>query len=102
HVFHPIAVKPQNASRLADAATERCIQRVDRKGKYVLLALDRGLLTLHFRLDGQLVWFSNGAELLERANVKENGTHVEVAVEFGKHLLLRVTLACAARPATPR
>ena len=87
HVFHPIAVKPQNASRLADAATERCIQRVDRKGKYVLLALDRGLLTLHFRLDGQLVWFSNGAELLERANVKENGTHVDVAFEFGRGVL---------------
>ena len=87
HVFHPIAVKPQKASCLVDFATNRSIQRVDRKGKYVLLVLDRGLLTLHFRLDGQLVWFSNGAELLERANRKENGVHVDVALEFGKGVL---------------
>ncbi len=87
HVFHPIALKPQRASRLVDLATERCIQRVDRKGKYVLLVLDRGLLTLHFRLDGQLVWFSNAAELLERANAGENGTHVDVAFELGNGVL---------------
>lgn len=87
HVFHPIAVKPQKASCLVDIATNRSIQRVDRKGKYVLLVLDRGLLTLHFRLDGQLVWFSSGAELLERANSKENGVHVDVALEFGKGVL---------------
>lgn len=86
-VFHPIAVKPQKASCLVDFATNRSIQRVDRKGKYVLLVLDRGLLTLHFRLDGQLVWFSNGAELLERANRKENGVHVDVALEFGNGVL---------------
>ena len=87
HVFHPIAVKPQKASCLVDIATNRSIQRVDRKGKYVLLVLDRGLLTLHFRLDGQLVWFSNGAELLERANIKEKGVHVDVAFEFGNGVL---------------
>jgi len=87
HVFHPIAVKPQEASRLADLATNRAIQRVDRKGKYVLLALDRGLLTMHFRLDGQLVWFLDRAELLERANLKENGVHVDVALEFAKGVL---------------
>src|SRR5437870_12768222 len=87
HVFHPIAVKPQEASRLADLATNRAIQRVDRKGKYVLLALDRGLLTMHFRLDGQLVWFLDRAELLERANLNENGVHVDVALEFAKGVL---------------
>jgi formamidopyrimidine-DNA glycosylase len=87
HVFHPIAVKPQPVSRLVDLATGRCIQRVDRKGKYVLLALDRGLITLHFRLDGQLVWFSNGVELLERGNARQNGIHVDVALEFGRGVL---------------
>jgi formamidopyrimidine-DNA glycosylase len=87
HVFHPIAVKPQKASRLVDLATNRSIQRVDRKGKYVLLVLDRGLLTLHFRLDGQLVWFSNEAELLERANMKEHGVHVDVAFTFATGVL---------------
>ena len=87
HVFHPITVKPQKARRLVDLATNRSILRVDRKGKYVVLVLDRGLLTLHFRLDGQLVWFSNGTELRERANRRENGVHVDVAFEFAKGVL---------------
>src|SRR2546426_338195 len=87
HVFHPIALKPQPLARLVEVATDRSIQRVDRKGKYVLLLLDRGLLTLHFRLDGQLVWFTGAAELLERANARKNGVHVDVAFEFGKGVL---------------
>jgi formamidopyrimidine-DNA glycosylase len=87
HVFHPIALKPQPASRLARFATDRCIQRVDRKGKYVLLVLDRGLLTLHFRLDGQFLWFSHAAELHKRANVRNNGVHVDVAFEFANGVL---------------
>jgi formamidopyrimidine-DNA glycosylase len=86
-LFHPIAVKPQPVSRLVALATGRCIQRVNRKGKYVLLVLDHGLVTLHFRLDGQLVWFLNAEELLERANTKENEVHVDVAFEFGKGVL---------------
>ena len=87
HVFHPIAVKPQPARHLPGLATGRCIERVERKGKYVLLMLDRGLLTLHFRLDGQLVWFADGRELLARANVPENGVHVDVAFELSKGVL---------------
>ncbi len=87
HVFHPIALKPQSTSRLVELATNRRIQRVERKGKYVLLMLDRGLVTLHFRLDGQLLWFSDAAELLGRANAGENGVHVDVAFEFGKGVL---------------
>ena len=87
HVLHPIAVKPQAPSRLARFATGRRILRVDRKGKYVLLVLDRGLVTLHFRLDGQLLWFSSTKELTERANQSENGVHVDVALEFDKGVL---------------
>ena len=87
HVFHPIAVKPQPARRLAEFATNRPIERVERKGKYVLLLLDRGLITLHFRLDGQLVWFADGKELLQRANVQESGVHVDVAFELSKGVL---------------
>ena len=87
HIFHPIAVKPQPVRRLAELATDRCIQHVERKGKYVLLVLDRGLLTLHFRLDGQLLWFAHGQELVERANANENGAHVDVAFEFKKGVL---------------
>ena len=87
HVFHPIAVKPQPVGRLAGLATGRRIQRVERKGKYVLLVLDRGLVTLHFKLDGQLVWFADGKKLLARANVPDNGVHVDVAFELNKGAL---------------
>jgi len=87
HVFHAIATKPQTASHLVEFVTGRRIQRVERKGKYVLLVLDRGLLTLHFRLDGQLIWFANAEELLERANARENGVHVDVAFELGNGVL---------------
>src|SRR5258708_5529684 len=87
HVFHPIATKPQAASHLAHHAQGRRIRNVDRKGKNVLLVLDRGLLTMHFRLDGQLLWFSNGKELLERANQRENDVHVDVAFELDKGVL---------------
>src|SRR5438445_7445363 len=82
HVLHPIAVKPQSASHLARFATDRRIRCVTRKGKYVLLVLDRGLLTLHFRLDGQLLWFSSPNEFLDRANQPKNGVHVDVAFAF--------------------
>src|SRR5439155_3720669 len=68
HVLHPIATKPQDPAQVARQAQGRRIRIVDRQGKYVLLVLDRGLLTMHFRLDGQLLWFSNGQELRERAN----------------------------------
>jgi formamidopyrimidine-DNA glycosylase len=60
---------------------------VDRKGKYLLFVLDRGLLTMHFRLDGQLIWFSNSKELLNHANQSENGVHVDVALELDKGVL---------------
>ncbi|HEX8766363.1 MAG TPA: DNA-formamidopyrimidine glycosylase family protein, partial [Candidatus Acidoferrum sp.] len=86
-VFHPIVVKPQPARRLVQLATGRRIESVERKGKYILLMLDRGLLTLHFRLDGQLVWFADGRELLDRANVAENGVHVDVAFELSQGVL---------------
>src|SRR5216683_8230409 len=87
HVFHPIATKPQTSSRLARHAQGRRIRIVDRQGKYVLLVLNRGLLTMHFKLDGQLLWFSNAKELLQRANQGENGVHVDVALELDKGVL---------------
>ena len=87
HVFHPIATKPQVASHVARHAQGCHIRIVRRKGKYVLLVLDRGLLTMHFRLDGQLLWFSSAKELLERANQGESGVHVDVALELDKGIL---------------
>jgi formamidopyrimidine-DNA glycosylase len=87
HVFHPIAVKPQPPSRLPRLATGCSVRCVERKGKYVVLVLDRGILTLHFRLDGQLLWFANASELFARANRGKDGVHVDVALEFGKGVL---------------
>jgi formamidopyrimidine-DNA glycosylase len=87
HVFHPIATKPQTASHLARHAQGRRIRIVERRGKYVLIALDSGLVTMHFKLDGQLIWFSSPNELLERANQQENGVHVDVAFELEKGVL---------------
>jgi formamidopyrimidine-DNA glycosylase len=87
HIFHAIATKPQLASHVARFAEGRRIRTVDRKGKYVLLVLDRGLLTLHFRLDGQLLWFSKAKELLERANTGAKPVHVDVAFELDRGVL---------------
>jgi formamidopyrimidine-DNA glycosylase len=87
HVFHPIATRPQKPSQLARFAEGRRIQTVERRGKYLLLQLDRGLLTLHFRLDGQLVWFAGAKELAVRANQPGNGVHVDVALELDKGVL---------------
>ena len=87
HVFHPIVTKPQVASHLARHAQGRRISSVQRQGKYILLVLDRGLLTMHFKLDGQLLWFANTKELLQRANQSENGVHVDVALELDNGVL---------------
>jgi formamidopyrimidine-DNA glycosylase len=87
HVFHPIATKPQPASYLARHAQGSHIRTVDRKGKYVLLGLDRSLVTMHFKLDGQLLWFSSVKELLRLANQSDNSVHVDVAFELDKGVL---------------
>ncbi len=87
HVFHPIATKPQAPSHLARNAQGCRIRAVARQGKYVLLVLDRGLLTMHFKLDGQLLWFANSKELIQRANQSETGVHVDVALELDKGVL---------------
>src|SRR6266849_2867917 len=87
HVLQPIATKPQSPSQVARLALGRYIRRVGRKGKYVLLSLDRGLLTMHFKLDGQLLWFADAKEMLQRANQRENGVHVDVALELDKGVL---------------
>jgi formamidopyrimidine-DNA glycosylase len=87
HVFHPIAARPQSAEHLVKSAEGRRIVGVERRGKYLLLMLDRGLLEMHFRLDGQLIWFSNAKELLKRANAAGEGVHVDVALELNRGVL---------------
>ena len=87
HVFHAIALKPQSSAVAARIVEGRSVREVFRRGKYLFLALDRGLVEIHFRFDGQLIWFSGAKELLERANFDEVGVHVDVALEFGKGVL---------------
>jgi formamidopyrimidine-DNA glycosylase len=72
---------------MARSAEGERIRVVERRGKYVVLLLDHGLLTIHFRLDGQLLWFSTAKEFLERANQGEDGAHVDVAFELDKGVL---------------
>src|SRR5438552_12255577 len=93
HVFHPIATKPQTASHVARHAQGQRNLIVDRKGKYLLLILSHGLLTMHFRLDGQLLWYANGTELLKRANQDKSNVHVDVALELPKRVLRFASLA---------
>ncbi|MGH9743100.1 MAG: DNA-formamidopyrimidine glycosylase family protein, partial [Candidatus Acidiferrum sp.] len=82
HVLHPIATKPQNPAHLARMAQGRQILSVQRKGKYLWLELSRGILSLHFKLDGQLLWFSNLKKMYAVANKPGSGFHVDVAFEL--------------------
>jgi formamidopyrimidine-DNA glycosylase len=71
-VLHAIAVKPQSAAHLKRAVEGQRVEAVERRGKYFLLRMDHGWVVLHFRLDGQLVWFDSG---------RVTG-HIDVALEF--------------------
>jgi formamidopyrimidine-DNA glycosylase len=82
HVFHPIAARPQLPGELVKLCQGRSVQEVWRHGKYLFVELDRGLIEMHFRFDGHLIWFSGPKDLLGRANRKVDGVHVDVAFEF--------------------
>jgi formamidopyrimidine-DNA glycosylase len=81
-VLHPIATKPQRPARLRDAAEGQRVRAVERRGKYLLLRLDQGLLTLHFKLDGQLLWLRDAEEFGRRANRGKDKVHADVAFEL--------------------
>jgi formamidopyrimidine-DNA glycosylase len=87
HVLHPIATRPQAPAAFVKLCQGRRIRDVRRHGKYLFLGLDRGLIELHFKLDGQLVWFSGAKDLLKRANHHEEGVHVDIAFEFARGVL---------------
>ena len=78
-VIHAIAVRPSSGrgAKQAASAMERHVRNqkiraVERRGKYLILQLDGGVLVIHFRLDGQLVWFDSS---------KTSG-HIDVALEM--------------------
>ncbi len=87
HVFHAIALKPQSSVDVSRKVEGRRVEKVFRHGKYLFLALVRGLLEMHFRFDGQLIWFSGAQELEKKANTGAEGIHVDLAFEFMKGVL---------------
>jgi len=87
HVFHPIATKPQSPADVARSAQKQTIRAVTRLGKYLLLELDRGILVIHFRLDGRLLWFGSAGELLAKASREPQSVHVDVALELSHGVL---------------
>ncbi|MDE3135385.1 MAG: DNA-formamidopyrimidine glycosylase [Acidobacteriota bacterium] len=74
-VIHPVVTKGR--ARAVLEAKGRTVVSVERRGKYLLLALDRGWLALHFRLSGQLLWY-------ERRHAPK---HVDVALDFAQGTL---------------
>ena len=87
HVLHAIATKPQKPSELSRFADGKKIREVTRHGKYLVLELDHGILVLHFKLDGQLLWFSSARELQAKANRAPHNVHVDVAFELDRGVL---------------
>jgi formamidopyrimidine-DNA glycosylase len=87
HVLHAIATKPQSPSHIARIAAGQRIQSARRKGKYLWLQLSQGIVTLHFKLDGHLLWFSSAKEMAKVANQQGSGVHVDVAFELDQGVL---------------
>jgi len=55
HVFQDVLLRPQTICQFSKLAEGARIQAVRRQGKYLFLKLDRGLIEIHFRFDGQLL-----------------------------------------------
>jgi formamidopyrimidine-DNA glycosylase len=53
-------------------AKGRKVVGVERRGKYLLVALDRGWIAFHFRLSGQVFWYES----------RRPPKHVDVALDF--------------------
>ncbi|MBI1750580.1 MAG: DNA-formamidopyrimidine glycosylase [Acidobacteria bacterium] len=71
-VIHAIATKPQGPALLRRKAEGQRVEQVERRGKYLIFRLCAGCLVLHFKLDGQLVWFPN----------RNVAGHVDIALHF--------------------
>jgi formamidopyrimidine-DNA glycosylase len=74
-VIHPIAVKPQTPAQIAKLLHRNRIEEVSRIGKYLILRLTRGILTFHFKFDGQILLF---------ATAPARGVHVDVLLTLDR------------------
>jgi formamidopyrimidine-DNA glycosylase len=75
-VRHNIAVRPQSPSLLNLKLAGSQILGVERHGKHLLLSLDRGCVAMHFKFDGQLLWFDKSEDALT------DDIHVDVLFEM--------------------
>ncbi|HEV2386143.1 MAG TPA: DNA-formamidopyrimidine glycosylase [Candidatus Acidoferrales bacterium] len=81
-VLHPIVVSRAapgggSGARALSRVRGRRVLGIERRGKYLLLRLDRGWLMIHFRLDGHLVWYARG----------RRPRHIDVEWEFARGTL---------------
>ncbi len=81
-VIHAIAVRPETPEEFCGQVEGRSVEGVERRGKYLLLRLDRGWLALHFRLDGQLIWRPQGSGHSPAGEV-----HIDVAFDLASGTL---------------
>jgi formamidopyrimidine-DNA glycosylase len=80
-------IRPQTIPLFAKQAQGAQVENANRAGKYLFLKLNHGLIEIHFRFDGQLLWFSNARQLLKQANQEKDGIHVDVAFELDSGVL---------------
>ena len=81
YVRHAIAVRPELPRTFKRKATNARINGVERCGKYLLLTLDGGCLAMHFKFDGQVLWFDKPGDALAP------DMHIDVAFETEKGTL---------------
>jgi formamidopyrimidine-DNA glycosylase len=75
-VIHEVAVRPQSSPFLNRRLAGAHILDAGRRGKYLLLMLDRGCVAIHFKFDGQLLWFDKAAGAPPR------GVHLDFTFEM--------------------
>lgn len=83
-VRHAIAVRPQSPAYLNRHVRGTRILDVERRGKYLFLALDDGCLAVHFKFDGQFLWFDKRRQSLTKQ------THLDVTLETTDGILAYV------------
>jgi formamidopyrimidine-DNA glycosylase len=74
-IRHAIAIRPQGSRTIKKHLVGARLQGVERRGKYLLLPLDRGCIVMHFKFDGQVLWFDRLKDALAR------DVHVDAAFE---------------------
>lgn len=73
-------VRRHDPALLVDGLAGRRIEGVKRKGKYLLIELDRGVMVVHLRMSGQLLWTRDPDEPLRKH------THARIAFDNGDEL----------------